>query len=142
MTVVRRTGLLALASLLTFALALSAFACGDDDDDSNGAPTATSAAGDPTQPSAPTEPASGATVSVQDNFFTPADLTVDAGTTVTWSFGGQLPHSVVGTYNGESIASDVFEGAGSFAFTFNAPGTFDYVCGIHGATMSGSVSVN
>ncbi len=82
------------------------------------------------------------TVSITDNAFTPQPLTVKAGTTVTWNWANtRNPHSVVGKYAGQDIDSGRHTGADQFTFTFTSPGTFDYQCGVHGASMPGKIIV-
>jgi len=140
-----RTPLL-IAGLL--ALPFAVIACGDDDDDtepttgSTQPPAATATTAAPTQAAAsPTTSAAEPEVTVVDNAFQPASLTVEAGTEVTWTWSGALPHSVVGTFAGEEVESETLTGSGTFAFTFDEPGEFAYICGIHGADMAGRVIV-
>jgi len=127
-------------------LPLAALACGDDDDgDADTQPTSGAQTAAPTETSAPasspTAAAAEPEVQVVDNAFTPANLTVDAGTEVTWTWSGSFPHSVVGTFAGEDVQSETLTGSGTFTFTFDEAGEFDYVCGVHGADMSGKVIV-
>lgn len=129
-------------SLLLAALALPGLllACGDDDDDDDtggDAATATSSTGSPSPTTGATEPE----VRVVDNAFQPATLNVDVGTEVTWTFAGSLPHSVVGEFAGEDVESETITGSGTFTFTFEEPGTFEYICAIHGAEMAGTIEV-
>jgi plastocyanin len=87
-------------------------------------------------------PAGAATVnvSVQDNLFSPASITVNAGDTVQWNWGGQNPHTV--TADDSSFDSgDFTQTTGSFSHTFSSVGTFDYHCNIHGSAMAGTVIV-
>lgn len=82
------------------------------------------------------------TVSITDNAFAPQSLTVKAGSTVTWNWTNtRNPHSVVGKYAGQDIDSGRHSGSDRFTFTFASPGTFDYQCGVHGASMSGKIIV-
>lgn len=77
-------------------------------------------------------------VTVANNSFTPAIDTVTKGTTVTWSWAaGSSLHTV--TFD-DGITSDT-TATGSYARTFDATGTFPYHCKVHGASMSGSVTV-
>lgn len=87
-----------------------------------------------------TDQASGPTASVKiDNFsFGPQTLTVQPGTTVTWTNRDDIPHTVVSTdgiFN--SKARDTDE---QFSFTFSKPGTYSYFCSIH-PKMTGTVVV-
>jgi plastocyanin len=77
-------------------------------------------------------------VVIADFTFAPADLSVPAGTTVTWTNGDPFPHSVVAA-DGSFTSVDIEAGA-QFTFTFDAAGTYDYVCGIHPA-MTGTITV-
>jgi plastocyanin len=66
-----------------------------------------------------------------DNFtFTPASLTVKAGTTVTWSNKDDIPHGIASSNNAfkKSKALDTDD---SYSFTFTTPGTYQYFCYIH-----------
>jgi plastocyanin len=81
----------------------------------------------------------GNTVTVGNNFFSPAELSVAPGTTVTWSWAaGAVEHNV--TFDdGQHSAT---QSSGSFPRTFSAAGTYPYHCTIHGAAvMHGTVTV-
>ena len=74
-----------------------------------------------------------------DNFtFGPAELTVKAGTTITWTNRDDIPHTVVST--DKVFKSKVLDTDERFSFTFNTPGTFPYFCSIH-PKMTGKVVV-
>ncbi|HTI84568.1 MAG TPA: cupredoxin family copper-binding protein [Acetobacteraceae bacterium] len=76
---------------------------------------------------------------VIDNFtFSPSPLTVKVGTTVTWENRDDMPHSVV--FPVTKVKSPAMDTDGSFKHTFDQPGTFDYVCGMH-PFMRGQVVV-
>lgn len=67
-----------------------------------------------------------------DNFtFSPATLTVKAGTRVTWTNRDDEPHTVTSASNPRVFASGALDTDGSFAFTFDKPGTYPYFCAIH-----------
>jgi plastocyanin len=66
-----------------------------------------------------------------DNFtFTPASLTVKAGTTVTWTNRDDIPHGIASDDNAfkKSKALDTDD---AYSFTFTTPGTYKYFCYIH-----------
>lgn len=74
-----------------------------------------------------------------DNFtFTPAELTVAKGTTITWINHDDIPHSVV--ENDKKFRSKALDTDESYSFTFAAEGTFQYFCGLH-PHMTGKVIV-
>jgi plastocyanin len=82
------------------------------------------------------------TVMMQDNYFSPANITVPAGTTVTWVQSGNNPHTTT-SYDGLWDSGLLPGGSGqTFSFTFNTPGTYNYFCRPHEAQgMVGSVTV-
>ena len=82
------------------------------------------------------------TVRMEDNFFAPANITVEPGTTVTWVQSGDNPHTTT-SYDG-LWDSGMIEGGsgGTFSFTFEESGTYDYFCIPHeDLGMVGSVTV-
>jgi plastocyanin len=74
-----------------------------------------------------------------DNFsFGPAELTVAAGTTVTWTNRDDIPHTVVST--DKVFKSKVLDTDEKFSYTFTQAGSFPYFCSIH-PKMTGKVVV-
>lgn len=79
--------------------------------------------------------------------FYPEDLTVAAGTTVTWRNDDAVVHTVTsGSSNGTIGEADglfdsgLFAGGETFAYTFTEPGTYEYFCTPH-PWMHGTVTV-
>jgi plastocyanin len=65
-----------------------------------------------------------------DNFtFEPQQLTVKAGTTVTWINEDDIPHTVVAS--ARTFKSKALDTDDKFSFTFTTPGSFEYFCGLH-----------
>jgi plastocyanin len=65
-----------------------------------------------------------------DNFtFTPKELTVAVGTTVTWANHDDIPHNVVD--KNKTFRSKALDTDDTFSYTFATAGTFDYFCGLH-----------
>jgi plastocyanin len=74
-----------------------------------------------------------------DNFaFTPARLTVKAGTTVTWTNRDDIPHTVAAS--NKAFKSKVMDTDETFSFTFSTPGEFSYFCSLH-PHMTGTIVV-
>lgn len=73
--------------------------------------------------------AGSATVQIDNFTFTPADLTVTAGTTVTWKNADDSPHRI-GDKNG-TFKSAALDTDDTFSHTFTAPGEYPYICTIH-----------
>jgi plastocyanin len=85
-------------------------------------------------------PAAAGKVEVKiDNFsFSPAALTVKAGTQITWTNGDDIPHTVVS--GDQAFKSKVLGSGEKFTFTASKPGTYSYSCSIH-PNMTGKVVV-
>ncbi len=83
-------------------------------------------------------------ITILDNSFSPSPLTVDKGTTVTWTNSGASQHTVTSN-TGSELGSPTINSGGTYVHTFNTAGTFDYHCTFHGspsAGMRGTVIVN
>lgn len=93
-----------------------------------------------------------ASVTIQDYAFSPATLTIKAGTSVTWTNSGPSTHTVTsdsaGMFDSGMLAppmasTDPYGGTSSgqtFTMAFHTPGTYAYHCTNH-ATMHGTVVV-
>ena len=79
-------------------------------------------------------------VSVADLVFEPKELTVTAGTTVTWVNADDVPHTVTSTASPALFHSKTLDTDDRFSFEFKAAGTFDYFCKLH-PYMTGKVIV-
>jgi len=76
-------------------------------------------------------------VAVGDNIFTPANIVVAVGTTVTWTWSPNVTtHNVV--FSDGNKSPD--QATGTFSRTFSAAGTFNYSCTLHSG-MNGTVKV-
>ena len=83
------------------------------------------------------------TVSIQNFFFDPSQLTVAPGTTVTWVNEGEAPHTVTST-DGKELDSATLQPGDTYTFTFkddDAGETYAYHCSIH-PQMTASVKVS
>ena len=85
-----------------------------------------------------TAAASAATVDIDNFAFTPAALTVTAGTTVTWKNEDDSPHRI-GDKNG-TFKSAALDTDDTFSHTFTVPGEYAYICTIH-PYMAGTIIV-
>ena len=99
------------------------------------------------QPPGNTPPPAGG-ISVTNNAFSPGSKTVTAGSAVNWSWntctGGDgytgqtcVDHSVTFDDGTTSAIQD----QGSYTRTFTAAGTYAYHCSVHGALMTGTITV-
>jgi plastocyanin len=87
---------------------------------------------------AATPPASESSVTIAGFVFGPAKLTVDTGKPVTWTNTDDSPHQIFVAKN--QVRSGILAKGQSFSQSFPAPGTYEYVCGLHPA-MKGTVEV-
>src|SRR5213592_949906 len=67
--------------------------------------------------------------------------TIAIGSTVTWTWTGSLPHSVQSVGSPSFAGSSTMTGSGTDAVRFDAPGTYQYDCAVHGQLMTGTIVV-
>lgn len=79
-------------------------------------------------------------VKISDFAFTPANITVKKGDTVTWSNEDNVAHKIVESDDRDGPSSDELQKGDTYTFTFNDVGTFKYKCSIH-PSMTGTVTV-
>lgn len=81
-------------------------------------------------------------VSIQNMQFTPPQVTIAKGGTVTWTNNDSITHTVVDDLSnvGGPSSGDIAPGQ-SYSFTFNKTGSFQYHCSIH-PSMRGTIVVN
>ena len=78
------------------------------------------------------------TVHIKNFAFSPATVTVKAGSTVVWTNNDSIQHDL--TFDNGGIASNVLNQNDTFSHTFPTAGTYHYVCSIH-PFMHGTVIV-
>jgi len=91
-----------------------------------------------------------ASVAIVDYSFTPANVTVKVGSSVVWTNGGSVAHTVTaddGSFASGQLASPTGGGiygggsaGGSFSRMFSAAGTYTYHCSNH-TYMTGTITV-
>ncbi|HET6546997.1 MAG TPA: plastocyanin/azurin family copper-binding protein [Solirubrobacter sp.] len=84
------------------------------------------------------------TATVQ-NTWDPDAVSVETGDSVTWEWSGQY-HNVHGDAGPDEDSNwtklqTVAKSEDSVSYTFTRPGTYHYVCDVHGQSMSGTVTV-
>jgi plastocyanin len=88
-------------------------------------------------------------VSIQDNFYSPAHITISRGQVVQWTNNGSHRHTVTSNpgragctpRSAESFDSGELSAGATFTHTFNQAGTFPYHCEIHRCAMAGTITV-
>jgi len=128
----------------TVLLALVAHSCGGG---SSGYPTGSGNQNPPPGGGQPPPATTTNQISVKNNRFDPASTTVNAGTTVTWTwdacdddgYGGRtcIDHSVAFDGGGGSAT----QSTGTYSRQFPSAGTFNYRCTVHGSSMTGQIVV-
>src|SRR2546429_619016 len=94
---------------------------------------ASAAAASPT----PAAAVAASAVDIANFAFSPAAITVKAGTTVTWTNRDEDAHTVA--ISGSPVSRPLQTGE-TYTHTFAQPGTYSYLCTIH-PTMRGTVVV-
>jgi len=77
-------------------------------------------------------------VTIQGFAYSPTPLTIRAGDTVTWTNRDSAQHSA---FFNDGFKTPALSQGQSASLVFSSAGTFNYVCGIHGAAMKGTVIV-
>jgi amicyanin len=90
------------------------------------------------QKTAETTAKAGAKVSIANFTFTPAEITIAAGESVTWINDDGAPHGL--EYADGAKGTDLLLPEASFSRQFDRPGTYDYNCSVH-PYMTGRVVV-
>ena len=82
-----------------------------------------------------------ATIDIKNMMFTPSQITVAKGGTVTWTNNDTTTHTVVDDLSnaGGPNSGDIAPGK-SYSFTFTKTGSFQYHCSIH-PSMRGTIVV-
>ena len=75
---------------------------------------------------------------IQSMVFDPLTITVNTGTTITWTNKDVYGHTV--TSDTGVFDSGTIDASGTFSYTFNTAGTFPYHCKVE-STMTGTVIV-
>jgi plastocyanin len=136
------TKLLALI-LACLALGLVAAGCGGDDDGGDSGGDGASTSEEPAGGGG--EGGGGAQVGMANVQFDPADLTVNAGETITFTNNESVPHDVHKTSGpgGDFSSGDTggMQEGDTFELTLDKPGKYEYVCKVHAPGMAGSITV-
>ncbi len=85
------------------------------------------------------KPVSATRVAIQNFAFSPATVTVKAGTTVTWTNQDSDPHTVTAK-SGAGPDSPTLDQGATYQYTFTKAGQYAYLCTIH-PFMLGTVVV-
>jgi plastocyanin len=85
-------------------------------------------------------PAAVSKITITNYAFSPSNITVTKGTTVTWTNKDAVAHTVTETDGKNGPKSGDLNQNQTYSFTFNQVGTFKYDCSLH-PYMTGTVTV-
>lgn len=129
-----------LALLVLFASALLLLGCAGYSSappaSANGQQPPAGSSQQPAPSQAAPAPASSASVDIANFAFSPAEMTVAKGATVTWTNRDSVEHTITsGLFDSGNIKNGE-----SFSFAFTQAGAFEYHCSIH-PSMKGKITV-
>jgi plastocyanin len=131
-----------LIALILACLALGVAACGGDDDSGGDSGSGGSSSG---QSGGSGSGSGGTTVSMENVQFSPKDLTVKPGETITFTNDESVPHDV---HKESGPGGDFSSGpdggmqqGDTFKLKLDKPGTYEYVCHVHAPGMAGTITV-
>lgn len=78
-------------------------------------------------------------VSIGDDYYSPRNITINAGDSVVWVNNGEELHTI--TSDAQAFDSGLVRPGESWQFSFAGEGTFSYYCLVHGRDQSGTVVV-
>ena len=78
-------------------------------------------------------------IDIEDFAFSPANVRIDVGTTITWTNRDSVGHTVTSD-DGDELDSELLDEGETYAHTFTEPGTYAYYCKPH-PYMEGLVTV-
>jgi plastocyanin len=129
-------------TVLVLLVAIAVAACSSSGDAVTTAPTTTTtgSATPPETTAAPTtlEESGAPRVTINDFSFNPGDVTVTAGSTVTWNNGDGVSHTT--TSDDDVWDSGPLSPGDTFGVVLDEPGVYAYHCNIH-RTMTGTITV-
>jgi amicyanin len=86
-----------------------------------------------------TQSESSGKVTIANMAFSPSQITVNKGDTVTWTNNDSMTHTVTSDTGSELDSGDIQPGS-TYSHTFNQAGSFQYHCSIH-PSMRGTIVV-
>jgi plastocyanin len=132
-----------LIALTLACLALGLAACGGDDDSGGG--TGSSSSDQPADTGGGAAAGRSASVSMENIQFSPKDVSIKAGGTVTFTNDESIPHDV---HKESGPGGDFASGSDggmqqgdTFKLKLAKPGTYKYVCHVHAPGMAGTITV-
>lgn len=136
-----------IAIIVLVVLGVGGWAIYDHNKSSNnssyGISTTTSSAGNNNRPASNSSQsvASTGSITIKNMMFTPSQISVQKGGTVTWTNDDNTTHIVIDDLsNVGGPSSGTIQPGSTYSFTFNKTGSFQYHCSIH-PSMRGTIVV-
>ena len=85
----------------------------------------------------PAQSSGKAAVAVKDNFFQDDEITVTAGTKVTWTNQGKIIHNITPVKSSPKFGTKALNKGAKYSYTFKKPGEYAYYCSFHGSPTGG-----
>ena len=126
--------------IMVVVLAIGGLAIYDHNKSNNGPAYSNNSSNNSAQSQTNQSSASGA-ITIKNMMFTPSQISIAKGGTVTWTNNDSTVHRVVDdlTNVGGPASGDIQPGS-TYSFTFNKTGSFQYHCSIH-PSMRGTIVV-
>ena len=81
-------------------------------------------------------------VSIGDNFYKPADVTIKRGQSISWRNAGAVAHTVTSDDDSSvKFDSGTLDPGGAYVLKPSAAGELTYYCTIHGKSQAGKITV-
>lgn len=115
---------------------------GNDSSGNSGTSSSTKSSSDSSASNSNQSAASAGAITIKNMMFTPPQISIQKGGTVTWTNDDSTVHTVTDDLNnvGGPSSGDIQPGS-TYSFTFNKTGSFQYHCSIH-PSMRGTIVVN
>jgi plastocyanin len=84
---------------------------------------------------------SGARIGVGDSFFSQKNVSVAAGSTLSWKFNGELLHNVTVADGPRGFSSAHLDQGRTYKAKLSAPGTYKLFCALHPVQMTETIKV-
>jgi plastocyanin len=132
-------GLIVLAAVIVGIVVAAGGNSSNDNQSTNSGNTSTKPSTNSSSNTPPTQPSTTNKVTIANLAFSPSDITVKKGATVTWTNNDSTAHTVTSSAEHGPNSQNINPG-NSYTFTFADEGTFNYHCSLH-PQMTGTVTV-
>ncbi len=130
------------AIIVVAVLAIGGWAIYDHNKSNNSSNTSTqNSTNNNSSASSSNQSAASGSIDIKNMMFTPSQISVAKGATVTWTNNDSVAHTVIDDLSnvGGPSSGDIQPGS-TYSFTFNKTGSFQYHCSIH-PSMRGTIVV-